>query len=197
MDDQVRQNVILSLKESRSTIPVYSNWILFTGMIEAFFCKYNLPYDAVRIEYGIREFSKNWYVGDGMYSDGMEFSLDYYNSYVIQPYLSNILDAVKNIDNRFDWFLPQMEKIASRYAEIQERSINSDGSFPAYGRSIVYRGGAFHHLSDMALKHKLPEDMEPARVRCALTAVIKKTLDAPGTFSKEGWLNIESLLENL
>jgi hypothetical protein len=190
LNEEVRKNMITALEASRSTVPVYSNWILFTGMIEAFFCKHNLPYDAVRIEYGVREFSQHWYVGDGMFSDGMHFALDYYNSYVIQPYLSNILETVGTNDKRYNSFLPKMEKIAARYAEIQERSINSDGSFPVFGRSIVYRGGAFHHLSDMALKHKLPSNLQPAQVRCALTAVIKKTLDPPSTFTKDGWLAI-------
>jgi hypothetical protein len=190
MGENVRTNIISALEKSRSTVPVYSNWILFTGMIEAFFCKYNLPYDAVRIEYGIREFAQHWYVGDGMFSDGMNFTLDYYNSYVIQPYLGNILDAVGTRDQSFNWYLPKLEKIAARYAELQERSVNADGSFPVYGRSIVYRGGAFHQLADLALKRRLPSSLQSAQVRCALTAVIKKTYDAPDTFTKDGWLNI-------
>jgi hypothetical protein len=190
LNEDVRKKIVTALEASRSTIPVYTNWILFTGMVEAFFCKYNLPYDAVRIEYGLREFSKHWYVGDGMFSDGMDFKLDYYNSYVIQPFLVNILEAVSQRDKRFDWFKPELEKITLRYAEVQERSINSDGTFPVYGRSIVYRGGAFHHLSDMALRKRLPPDTKPEQIRCALTAVIRKTLDAPETFTKDGWLTI-------
>ena len=190
MDDELQDRIAEVLRTTRSTIPAYSNWILFSGMIEAFFCKYDLPYDAVRIEYGIREFSQQWYVGDGMFSDGMHFVLDYYNSYVIQPYLLNILDAVNPKNESFNWFSPKLEKITSRYAELQERSINADGSFPVFGRSIVYRGGAFHLLSDMALRHKLPESLTPAQVRCALTEVIIKTIDNPQTFTKDGWLNI-------
>jgi len=190
MNAALRNKVVVALKATQSTIPVYTNWILFSGMIEAFFCKYNLPYDAVRIEYGIREFSQHWYVGDGMFSDGMHFAMDYYNSYVIQPYLTNIMDAVGTKNESFKWFLPKLERITARYAELQERSINTDGSYPVFGRSIVYRGGAFHQLSDMALLHKLPPSLDPAQVRCALTAVIKKTLDAPGTFTKDGWLTI-------
>jgi hypothetical protein len=190
LDEDIRQNVVTALLKTRSTIPVYSNWILFSSMIEAFFCHYGYPYDRIRIEYGIREFSQHWYVGDGLFSDGMHFALDYYNSYVIQPYLVDILDAVREKDPSFNWFSEKMEKIAVRYAEIQERSINSDGSFPVYGRSIVYRGGAFHHLANMALKKRLPDSISPAQVRCAFTAVLGKTLDAPGTFTQSGWLNI-------
>ncbi len=190
MDIELQKRVAEVLQSTRTTIPAYSNWILFSGMIEAFFCKYDLPYDVVRIEYGIREFSQQWYVGDGMFSDGMHFVLDYYNSYVIQPYLLNILDAVNPVNKSFNWFSPKLEKITSRYAELQERSINTDGSFPVFGRSIVYRGGAFHLLADMALRHKLPVSITPAQVRCALTEVIIKTIDNSSSFTEDGWLNI-------
>jgi len=190
LGDNVQKDFVNALLKTRTTIPVYTNWILFSSMIEAFFCKYGFEYDKIRIEYGIREFSQHWYIGDGFFSDGMNFSLDYYNSYVIQPYLIDILDAVRGNDQSFDWFSADMTKIANRYAEIQERSINSDGSFPVFGRSIVYRGGAFHHLANMALKGKLPSSLTPEQVRCALTAVIYKTLKAPNTFTENGWLNI-------
>ena len=190
LSDDTRKKVVHSLQASRPYIPVYSNWILFSGMVEAFFCKYDLPYDPVRIEYGIREFSQHWYVGDGMFSDGMHFAMDYYNSYVIQPYLNNIITAVHDRDKSFDWFQPRLEKISARYAGLQERSINADGSYPVFGRSIVYRGGAFHHLADMALRKKLPAEIKPGQARAALFAVIRKTLDAPGTFTNDGWLQI-------
>ncbi|HEY4787195.1 MAG TPA: DUF2264 domain-containing protein, partial [Bacteroidales bacterium] len=178
------------LLSTRQTIPVYTNWILFSGMIEAFFCKYGYDYDPLRIEYGIREFGQHWYTGDGMFSDGMQFHVDYYNSYVIQPYLTNILDAVKERTKAYNWFAPRLDQITKRYAVLQERFINTDGSFPVTGRSIVYRSGAFHHLADMSLRKQLPTSLKPAQVRCALTAVIKKTLEAPSAFNEKGWLNI-------
>jgi len=80
--------------------------------------------------------------------------------------------------------------INKRYAEIQEKNINADGSYPAVGRSIVHRAGAFHHLADMAFRKQLPQSLKPSQVRAALTAVIKKTLNAPGTYNKQGWLTI-------
>ena len=190
LTDTTRQQVLHSFKLIRNTTPGYNNWILFSGMIEAFFCKYNFEYDALRIEYGIREFAQHWYVGDGLFSDGTQYHWDYYNSYVIQPYLANIMAVVREKGKAYDWFAPRLEKINKRYAVIQERMINTDGSFPVTGRSIVYRGGAFHHLADMALRKQLPEALPPAQIRSALTAVIKKTLDAPNAFTKEGWLAI-------
>ena len=42
------------------------------------------------------------------------------------------------------------EPRAARYAAVLERMIAPDGSFPALGRSIVYRCGAFHALAQAA-----------------------------------------------
>ena len=86
--------------------------------------------------------------------------------------------------------MPKLRKISARYAEIQERLINTDGTFPVFGRSIVYRGGAFQHLALMALSKKLPETLTDEQVRCGLTAVLKRTLDPSTTFTSDGWLNI-------
>lgn len=189
-DSVLRSQVVTAFRATRTTVPGYNNWILFSGMIEAFFCKYNYEYDALRIDYGIRQFAQQWYVGDGVFSDGSEYHWDYYNSYVIQPYLSTIMEVIGKKSRSYAWFAPNLDKITKRYAEIQERMINTDGSFPVTGRSIVYRGGAFHHLSDMALREQLPAALKPAQIRGALTAVIKKTSESPESFTKEGWLNI-------
>lgn len=190
LNGTTKNQVVAAFIKTRSIVPGYNNWILFTGMIEAFFCKYGLDYDKIRIEYGVREFANHWYVGDGMFSDGMNFALDYYNSYVIQPYLAAIVGIVNSKTNAYTSLAQKLDKINKRYAEIQEKMIGADGSYPALGRSIVYRGGAFHHLADMALRRQLPVSLKPAQVRGALTAVIKKTLDAAGTFDNAGWLTI-------
>jgi hypothetical protein len=190
LDVKVKQQVADVLKLTRNTVPVYSNWILFSGIIEAFFCKYDLGYDPVRVDFGVREFTKHWYVGDGMYSDGMDFHFDYYNSIVIQPNLGTILDVVNEVHHTYPHEAGTVKLIGQRYAQLLERLINTDGSYPATGRSIVYRAGVFHHLANMAYKKQLPASLSPAQVREALTAVIKKTLESPSTFTKDGWLNI-------
>ena len=40
----------------------------------------------------------------------------------------------------------------------------------------------------MALWKQLPQSLPPAQVRSALTAVIRKSLECPGTFDEAGWL---------
>lgn len=56
-----------------------------------------------------------------------------------------------------------------------------EGAYPVIGRSINYRFGSFHALSDAALLHLLPKNVSPAQVRCALTAVMKRQLGMPET----------------
>ncbi len=68
--------------------------------------------------------------------------------------------------------------------------ISPEGTFPIVGRSLAYRFGAFHALSDVAYRKLLPERVKPAQVRCALTAIINRQTQAPGTFNPEGWLRV-------
>jgi hypothetical protein len=45
---------------------------------------------------------------------------------------------------------------ARRYADILERLIAPDGTFPSMGRSTTYRFGAFHALAQVSLMRELP-----------------------------------------
>ncbi|HEX2536399.1 MAG TPA: DUF2264 domain-containing protein [Chitinophagaceae bacterium] len=189
LDSGTQRQVVTAFRTTRSTVPVFSNWVLFSGMIEAFFLRYGLEYDPVRIEYAVRQFANHWYVGDGLFSDGMDFHMDYYNSIVIHPYLAAIMEAVGDRMKSLQPFAARLVKIHQRYSELQERSIHTDGAYPVTGRSIAYRGGVFHHLADQALRRRLPSSLQPAQVRGALTAVLRKTLEAPGTY-RNGWLVI-------
>ena len=48
----------------------------------------------------------------------------------------------------------------------------------------------FHALGQVALQKNLSPKISPAQVRCALTAVIKRSMEAPRTFDKDGWLKV-------
>ncbi|MNR13496.1 hypothetical protein D3C85_1299050 [compost metagenome] len=157
-------------------------------MTEAFFYKFGYDSDPIRVDYAMRQLDQ-WYSGDGIYGDGPDFAYDYYNSYVIHPYLAAISDIMSKKNDDYKAMGQKIAQRNERYAIIQERLINSDGTFPATGRSLIYRGAAFHHLADMSWRKKLPKELSPAGVRCALTAVIRKTLESPTTY-KNGWLTI-------
>ena len=38
--------------------------------------------------------------------------------------------------------------------------------------------------------HALPKEIQPQQVRAALYTVIKRQVEAPGTFDKDGWLQV-------
>jgi hypothetical protein len=45
-------------------------------------------------------------------------------------------------------------------------------------------------LGQIALMGRLPKHVDSAQVRCAMTAVIRKMIEASGTFDGQGWLQI-------
>jgi hypothetical protein len=188
LDPKTQQRLVEALVTERKIQPPFNNWLLFAAMNEALLMTLNQPWDRMRVDYALREL-QSWYLGDGTYGDGPHFHWDFYNSFVIQPYLLQLMDILADQSPSWSSRTPIHQR-AQRYAAIQERLIAPDGSFPAIGRSITYRCGAFHLLADAARRHMLPEEVTPPQTRCALSAVIERTLGAPGTFSSEGWLQI-------
>ena len=126
----------------------------------------------------------------GADSDGPEIHSDYYNSLVIQPMLLDILKQAGDEYPEWAAMRAPVLKRAIRHAEVLERSISPEGTFPPLGRSLAYRCGAMQHLAQMALQRDLPVCVTPAQVRCALTAVIRRSLGCEGTFDEAGWLRV-------
>lgn len=199
LDSTTQERMLAEFKKTRATSPPYMNWLLFSGMIEAALLKFEGEADMMRIEYALFKHDE-WYVGDGTYGDGPDFHWDYYNSYVIQPMILDILSVLKEHRNTTlqNWryrgkFIDRadvFEERAQRYAAVQERLISPEGTYPPIGRSLAYRTGAFQALSQIALLQQLPEEINPAQVREALYAVIKNQMEVPGTFDENGWLTI-------
>lgn len=189
LDPETKSNVVNCVKKTRAITPLFCNWLLFSAMIEAFLLRAGEEYDGMRIDYAIRQ-HEQWYKGDGLYGDGPSFHWDYYNSFVIQPMLYDILDVVCQHEWHWNDFKDAIIQRIGRYAAIQERLIAKDGTYPPIGRSITYRFGAFQALALVAFKKILPTSIPPASVRCALTAVLRKTLLSPGTLDNAGWLQI-------
>jgi hypothetical protein len=189
LDDTAKQNLVAALVETRKIQPGFNNWLLFSAMVEACLCKFGQPWDTMRIDYALRQ-HQEWYKGDGLYGDGPDFHWDYYNSFVIQPMMLTVLDAVSTVTHRWAFLNNAVTTRARRYAAIQERLISPEGTFPPIGRSLAYRFGALHHLAEMAWRRDLPEGVTPAQVRAAMTAVMTRMVAAPGVFDDKGWLTI-------
>lgn len=184
---EAQANLANALEATRTFVPYVSNWLLFSAMIEAALHRMGRWADQTRMEYAIRMFER-WYVGDGLYSDGDRFHLDYYNSFVIHPMLIDVLREAQGMRWDYQELLNVSLKRGSRCAAHLERLVSLDGTFPVIGRSMSYRFGAFQLLSQAALQHFLPDGLPPAQARCALDAVLRRVMSAPGNFDEGGWL---------
>lgn len=190
LDKQTRERMITELKRSRAIKPNESNWLLFASIVEAALQEFTGECDTARLNYGVRKFRDLWYKGDAQYGDGEAFHLDYYNSFVIHPMLTDVLAVMRKYNLPGHEFFDTQKKRLTRYAEQQERLISPEGTYPVVGRSIVYRVGAFHALGQAALLHLLPASVTPTQVRCALTAVLHRQFASPDNFDENGWLRV-------
>ncbi len=189
LDATTRAQVVAAFRTTRAIQPYESNWLLFSATIEAALLEFTGDCEMAPIEQAVKRHLE-WYVGDGTYGDGPTFHWDYYNSFVIHPMLWEVLEvcARKQLPLGESYALEQGR--AQRYAEVLERMISPEGTFPVIGRSSTYRFGALQALSLMALRHRLPASLAPAGVRSGLNAVIHRMIEAPGTFDDEGWLRV-------
>ena len=187
LTQKTKNQLMDCFRKTRKTIPPNMNWNLFSAMVEGAMYSLNGEYDVLRVIFSLRLLD-DWYLGDGIYGDGPQYHWDYYNSFVIHPMSIDLVNLFSNTHPEIKDYQNKMMPRFRRYAQIQERLIGIDGSYPVVGRSIIYRGGAFHALAQASLLKQLPENMAPTQVREALSAVITKTLTVPNTFDKEGWL---------
>lgn len=189
LDPLTRERLIEQWKSTRTMKPGNNNWLLFSAMVECglkvFAGEWNFPV----VERALLA-HRQWYMGDGLYGDGPDFHLDYYNSYVIHPLLLQVLKVAAREEPSYRAFLDEEWTRFVRYAEIQERMIAPDGSYPVLGRSVTYRSAAFQVLGACALFGRLPQSLSPGQVRGAMTAMLRRLFSQPGTFDKKGWLTI-------
>ncbi len=187
LDKGTRSRLADALRASRKILPVNTNWLFFSAMVEAGLYVLGEPYDPMRLMTALRCF-REWYAGDGMYGDGPVFHADYYNSFVIQPMYVDLVNLMAETSEEIRQMREEIGRRAARYASVLERMIGPDGSYPVIGRSICYRFAAFHMLAQAAAEHCLEKHLRPAGVRCGLTAVIRRVMSAETMFDKDGWL---------
>ena len=189
LDKKTQSLLIKSFICTRKIKPNESNWLLFSATIEAFLYRFTGNCKFETIDYALNRF-EGWYKGDGWYGDGASFHFDYYNSLVIHPMMYDVLATIQDFSPNYSELLKTESARLARHAEQLERLISPEGTYPAIGRSLAYRFGSFHALSQAALLKKIPAHILPAQVRCALSAVIKRQMNQPGTFDKNGWLTL-------
>lgn len=195
LDEVTKQRYITEFIQLRRVDPSYSNWLLFGATVESFLMKAGAAYDTYRISSSLRKIEE-WYTGDGIYSDGPHFALDYYNSFVIHPMYIESLEVYTQAGKRTKiWNMPLCDyqkaiKRAQRFGMILERFISPEGTFPVVGRSITYRTGALQTLSLLAWRGWLPEELTNGQVRAGLTAVIQRMFGNNRNFNEKGFLTL-------
>jgi hypothetical protein len=194
LDAKTKQRIIAEIQSLRRVSPPYTNWLLFAAMNEAFLLSVGAQWDPVRIDLAVRKFSE-WYVGDGWYADGPHFHFDLYNSYVIHPMLTQILEVLVATDASFNKLrqaelLPRQYQRMQRYGEELERMIGPDGAYAAIGRSLTYRTAAHQPLGLLAWRKKLPAKLAEGQVRAATLAAQRRIFADASNFNAEGFLTI-------
>lgn len=192
--DSVTQHRYIELfKGMRKHRPAYNNWLLFRGLIEAFILMAEPESADNFIFQTVGRKMDEWYLGDGMYGDGPELALDNYNAYVIHPMYIEMLETIQQNptpENRWVGNIkPELAvKRMQRYNQFIERLISPEGTYPAFGRSVVYRLGAFQTLAMSAWKYGFPAGLTNGSVRSALTTVMENMFKVPGNFTPGGYL---------
>ena len=203
LDSVTKARYIKEIQGLRRYDPPYTNWLLFVAMEESFLMYVGADYDAYRIKLALSKVEE-WYIGDGIYSDGPSFAFDYYNAFVIQPmyveclemigakqggngYLIRATDGTRNTANNR---VKEVRKRMQKYAVILERMISPEGTFPVYGRSIPYRMAVFQPLAQLAWRTQLPEELHNGQVRAGITAVARNMFEKANNFNEAGFLTI-------
>ena len=186
LDDTTKQRYINEFTQLRRIDPPYTNWLLFSSVIESFLAKAGAPADEYRINSAIRK-TEEWYAGDGWYADGPNFAFDYYSSYVFHPMYLETLQNMKDAGarTRIDYrkYYERALRRAQKYSIVLERFISPEGTLPVFGRSIPYRMAAMQPLALMAWYDKLPAGLTPGQVRGALTDVMHRMYDGKENFN--------------
>lgn len=189
LPEYVKANIVACLKQSAKIRPAQNNWLLFGAMVQLGLQVFDGVCDTADINYALLRHMER-YLGDGVYGDGDNFAFDYYNSYVIHPMMLEIAEyAVKLIkwQDFGERVLEAERKRIARFAEVEERMIAPDGSYPPIGRSIVYRAAAFQSIALCALKDIKMENCSAGKIKNALSKVIDRCF-VPDAFDKDGWL---------
>lgn len=195
LDSITKERYINEFMLLRRVDPSYSNWLLFSATVESFLRKAGAPYDTYRVSSSLRKIEE-WYIGDGWYSDGPEFSFDYYNSFVIHPmYVEALEIATDSGKKERVWNMPGCNyqkaiQRMQRFGIILERLVSPEGTLPVVGRSITYRTGSLQPLALLAWRQWLPKELPNGQVRAAMTAVIKRMFDNNRNFNEKNFLTL-------
>jgi len=130
------------------------NWILFTAMVQAVRLHLGFPSPESDLDNRLMQISE-FYRGDGWHVDGPTNEFELYNAWMFgwHHLLWAWIDGDRRPDHREEVF-----KRGRSFIDAFSHFFGSNGSYPAWGRSVVYR---FAALAPFAVGHFLkiaPDD---------------------------------------
>jgi hypothetical protein len=184
-----RRNVLAWFAAAATIQPFDNNWRLFSVVVLTVLKLLGGLHDRTAIEYHLNRID-SFYVGDGWYSDGVpegtrSLHLDYYNAWVIHSYL-------------LMWCMMDGDSDGERKSRIIERArtfletypfwFGASGSFPCFGRSMIYRTAVTGIFGWAVATGACPQPVGLARRLCGL--VLRRMLETPGVVGPEGQLSM-------
>ena len=162
------------------------NWILFTAMAQAVRHHLGFPAPEEDLDNRLMQIGE-FYRGDGWYVDGPTDEFELYNAWMFgwHYFLWTYIDGDRRPDHR-----QQVLERGRSFIEGFLHFFGANGSYPAWGRSIVYR---FAALAPFAVGHFLkiaPDD--PGLLRRVSSGCIRYfydrgLFDPDGHFVKQGY----------
>jgi len=188
METDTRSRLITALETERKVEAPSNNWLLFAALNEALLRRLGVFWDQRRVDYALRE-HQSWYLGDGTYGDGPQYHADFYNSFVIHPFLLSLMDELQDEPAWKRWLPPSLREHAGMLSSRSAVSRLTASFLLLAARSLIEEA-PFTSLRKWHAAAFCRQNFHRLRCDALSLAVQQRTLNATGTFSAEGWLQI-------
>ncbi len=171
MTEAERAQVIAWLAQVDGKGTYYDNWILFSAMAQMVRLKLGYPVSEAELDFRLAHTS-SFYSGDGWYVDGEGNEFELYNAWMFGWHY--LLWAWIDGDRRPDHRRLVLDRARSFISGFQY-FFGANGSYPAWGRSIVYRFAAIAAFATGYLHKITPND--PGMLRRLASGCIRYFYD--------------------
>lgn len=161
-----------------------NNWIFFQLLVHVLLYKLDLnPLDWGKIRAWQNQINE-LYRGDGIYSDGEEWRIDYYNSFAFHFYSLLYCSLMEGEDAEI---CETFSMRAKQFAEIFMLFFSNHGRMLPYGRSLIYRFGGLAFWSAAVYSQK--DIFDRKYIKWLLFTSIEEWMKQD-IFDGKGYLNI-------
>ncbi|MCC7160950.1 MAG: DUF2264 domain-containing protein [Anaerolineae bacterium] len=186
MSESERAQVMTWLAQVDGQDTYYDNWILFPAVAQAVRLQLGYPVDVTELDQRLDQMA-TFYRGDGWYVDGLGAEYELYNAWMFGWHyvLWAHIDGARRPELR-DLVLKRARSFLNSFPYF----FGSNGSYPAWGRSIVYRFAAVACFGTGHLMNIAP--MPPGGLRRLSSGCIKyfydrDCIDPDGHFLCQGF----------